>query len=372
MPEGTIPSEKLSSMARTVLGTTLGLKRGQTVLIEAWTNSLPYAEAFQLEARRMGIKPLILYDSEAGYWEAVEDGVSKGMGDLSKSEWEALKAADGYVYFWGPSDQDRLRVLPPRVQKQLTAYNGRWYELTAKAGVRAVRMELALAEPRAAEAMGVDLLAWRTELSDGGAADPKKMQQIGQRIAGRLKSGGTLRITHENGTDLTLKIPKGRKVVVDDGIIDASDIKAKNNVGNVPAGSVVVSVDEGAGDGYVKATRPARYLRGRKQAQGVSWEFKAGRLVSRSSTAGGTDYEEYFAKGAKGKDRPALFEIGLNPALKDAPNFEDQRLGTVSVYVGGNQFYGGKSKSDFLAYLMLEGANVELDGKLLLRGGIPQ
>jgi hypothetical protein len=54
--DGMEPSSKtpggIDRLARTVIGKTLGLKRGETVLIEAWSNSLPYAEAFQREAGR--------------------------------------------------------------------------------------------------------------------------------------------------------------------------------------------------------------------------------------------------------------------------------------------------------------------------------
>lgn len=371
MTDRTIPPAKLSQMARTVLGTTLGLKRGQTVLIEAWTNSLPYAEVFQAEARKLGLKPLVLYDSEEAYWKGVDAGQAKSMGEPPRAEWDALRAADGYVYFWGPSDRGRFDALPEKVQDQLTAYNGRWYQLTAKAGLPAVRMTLALATPGEATALGTDLGAWQAELLAGGVAAPKKMQALGRRLAAKLRPGGTLRITHPNGTDLTLRIPKGRTVTVDDGIIDQADLKQKNNVGNVPAGLVVATVDEGFGEGTIVASRAARYARGRKTLRGLRWTFARGRLVSRAAAGNRTEYERLFAKGPAGKDRPALFTIGLNPALSEAPSYEDQALGIVSVYVGGNASYGGKSKVRFMAYLMLQGADVTLDGRPLVSGGVP-
>ena len=371
MTDPAVPPTEMSQMARTVLGTTLGLKRGQTVLIEAWTDSLPYAEAFQAEARKLGLKPLVLYDSEEAYWQAVEAGQAKSIGEPSRAEWDALKAADGYVYFWGPSDRARFDALPDKLRDQLTAYNGRWYELTAKAGIPAVRMTLALATPHEASSLGADLGAWRAELVAGGAADPKRMKALGQRLSAKLGKGGTLHVSHPNGTDLTLRIPKGRRVTLDDGIIDATDLRQKNNVGNVPAGLVVTTVDEGFGDGTIVASRAARFARGRKTVDGLRWTFEHGRLVRRAASGDSPEYEAFFTKGASGKDRPSLFTIGLNPALSEAPSFEDQALGIVSVYVGGNAFYGGKSKSRFQAYLMLQGADVELNGTPLLKGGVP-
>ncbi|HEV2317846.1 MAG TPA: aminopeptidase [Thermoplasmata archaeon] len=361
--------EGVEQLARTVIGKTLGLKRGETVLIEAWSNSLPYAEAFQREARRVGAKPIVLFESEPVYWETVEAGRGKDLGVPPRSEWAALEAADAYVYFWGPSDRTRVRALPPKAQQQLTAYNGRWYDVAAKKGIRGARIELALAEPGNASAYGVDLDAWRAELIAASTADPKQMQRAGARLRPSLEGGKRLRITHPNGTDLTLGLKKGRKLIVDDGQVDAADVRAKRNMVNVPGGSAVVAVDESVADGVIIGNQVSRFDQMRKRLGEPRWEFKDGRLVSLSASEGGQEFSESYRKAPKGKERPGMFEIGLNPDIRIAPTFEDQEAGAVTLYLGGNKAYGGSSSVPYFAYLVLRGATVQVDGKTLVQDG---
>jgi hypothetical protein len=102
--------------------------------------------------------------------------------------------------------------------------------------------------------------------------------------------------------------------------------------------------------------------------RGATWEFAAGKLTKLSESPGG-GFARFYADGGKGKERPGILEIGLNPAIKDAPNCEDQRLGLTTVYLGSNENYGGASKSPFQAGLMLEGATIEVDGKPILKDG---
>jgi aminopeptidase len=366
MMDGVTPGA-LETLAENVVKKTLGLKRGETVLIEAWSNSLPYAEAIQLAARRAGAKPLILYESEPAYWEAVDGGMAKVIGDPPKAEWDALAASDAYVYFWGPSDRGRFRALPPKTRGDLTQFNGQWYAITGKKKVRACRMELGLAEPSNAESFGVDVGAWRAELLAASAADPAAMAAAARTVVGPLTKGRSLRIRHPNGTDLTLGL-KHRPATVDDQRVDAQDLKAGNNVVNLPGGMLFVALDESVADGKLVATRPSRFDRGLQMLRGGTWEFAAGKIAKLRESPGGT-FAGFYAAGAKGKERPGILEIGLNPAIKDAPNCEDQRLGLTTVYIGGNENYGGASKCPFQAGLMLEGATIEVDGRPIVKDG---
>jgi leucyl aminopeptidase (aminopeptidase T) len=361
------PTE-MRDLARSVLKKNLQIKKGESLLIEAWSNSLPYAEAVQLEARKMGARPVIIYDSNDGYWDAVDAGAGKVLGDPGRSEWSALQNADAYLYFWGPTDRGRMASLPPKKLQELTAYNPKWYETAAKKGIRAFRMEIALAEPVNAERHGIDLASWRKELWEASLVDPKEMAKDGAKLSKALAKGKRAHITHENGTDLTLGL-KGRKPLIQDGRIDPLDIKRKQNVDSLPAGAVVVAVDEGVGDGVIVSNRKFRVAGGGYIAEGGRWEFSKGRLTNYSYESGGEKFAENYDKGPKGKERPGLLEVGLNPMMRDAPTFEDQESGTITVYLGGNANYGGSSKVPFVTYNILRGASLEVDGRPVVSSG---
>ncbi|MGI0053052.1 MAG: hypothetical protein ACRECR_02175, partial [Thermoplasmata archaeon] len=116
MVDSGIATSELEGLARNVLKDALRVRSGESVLIEAWTESLGYAEAFQLEARRLGARPLILYESDSAYWKSLEAVGARPLGAPGRAEWAALNAANAYVFFWGPADRARFRSLPPGVQ----------------------------------------------------------------------------------------------------------------------------------------------------------------------------------------------------------------------------------------------------------------
>ncbi|MCI4346353.1 MAG: aminopeptidase [Thermoplasmata archaeon] len=360
---------EMRGLAKSVLTKNLQIKKGESLVIEAWSNSLPYAEAVQLEARKMGAKPLIIYDSEPGYWDAVEAGAGKVIGEPGRAEWSALQNADAYLYFWGPTDRGRIAALPPKKAQELAAYNPKWYETAAKKKVRAFRMEIALAEPVNAERYGIDLATWRKELWDASFVDPKEMARTGAKVGKAFEKGKRVKITHPNGTNLALGLKKGRKAIVQDGRIDAMDLTRKNNVDSLPAGSVVIAVDENVADGTIVSDRKFRVAGRGYTAEGGRWEFAKGKLVSYSYESGGDKFAETYDKGPKGKERPGLLEVGLNPLMREAPTFEDQESGTITLYVGGNANFGGASKVPFVTYNILSGASLEVDGRPVVTNG---
>src|SRR4029077_2282082 len=94
-----------AAVARRLLGDGIGLKRDQSVIIETWNHTLPYATACVVEARRIGARPLLLLEDEAAYWRSVD--VAPAIARWAKvgaPEWAALAKTDGYVFFPGPSD----------------------------------------------------------------------------------------------------------------------------------------------------------------------------------------------------------------------------------------------------------------------------
>ncbi|MCI4342293.1 MAG: aminopeptidase [Thermoplasmata archaeon] len=368
MTPNTSDPAQIRELAHQILTKNVKLKKGESIVIEAWSNSLPYAEAMQLEARKLGAKPLVLYESEPGYWDAVASAPTQSIGEPGKAEWSALENADAYMYFWGPVNRDQVRALPDKKREALAAFNPKWYKTAAKHGVRGFRMEIALAEPMNAKYHGVDLDAWRRELLTASFVDPQEMHRIGTKVSKALEKGKRVRITHPNGTDLTLGL-KHRKPVVADGEIDDTDKKRGQNVDSLPAGSVVVAVDEAVAEGRLVSNRPFRVLGQGYTAEGGEWEFKNGKLTSYRFEKGGDRFAKAYEAAPKGKEKPGLFEVGLNRLMKDAPTFEDQERGAVTLYLGGNTNWGGSNKVPFVTYLIVREPTVEVDGKVVASGG---
>lgn len=355
------------ALARVLLGSSLGVKRGENVIIETWTHTLPYATACVTEARRRGANPLLYYEDEATYWRTWEVAAKRDMGRLGSHEWAALAKAQAYIFFPGPADEPRWRAVR-RDFHQAVAYNQEWYR-RAKAGrIRGVRSMLGYASDENAARYRVDPAAWREQLVRASVqADGATIKRDVARLSAKLQKGKELRLMASNGTDLKLQL-RGRRPIADDGIVDATDLKAGANIAVVPPGYVAVAIDEKSATGLVVANRPSFPRTGR--IDGGQWEFDHGQMVSCSFTDGGETFERASQEATPGWNRGAFFSLGVNPALDPGvPRVEDQEAGAAAIGIGGNSDYGGNNSNSFLAWLIVGEATVALDGKPLVDRG---
>jgi leucyl aminopeptidase (aminopeptidase T) len=358
-------AERGALMARNVLRGTLRLRKGESVTIESWTDCLPWAAAFALEARKIGAHPLILYEDEPGYWEAVRSN-PRSVGAAGAPEWAALAKSDAYVFFFGPADVPRFRALSDKVRSSATAYNPQWYERAAKAKIRGARLNLGQVSEPSARAAQVPLDVWREELIEGALQDPVRLQKEAERLARRLKAGRNVVITHPNGTQLQLRL-RGREPVPGGGVVTPELIRRGWNILTVPAGYVSVAVDEKFAEGTLASTTPTPVIEA--PATGANWTFKGGKLVNFSYDSGGDAIKKEYRKAPAGKDRPGVLTIGLNPALDVSPTLQDQARGTITLGVGANGFFGGSTKIPFAMWSCLRGGTLTLDGSTLVRDG---
>ncbi len=356
-------------LARSVLRNSLGLKKGEMVTIEAWSHALPWVDAFLVEAREMGVNPMVIYDSDAAFWKNVEEGRAKNLGVLGAQELTALKETDAYVYFWGPSDRTRWHKLPSATVRALTAYEEEWFKVAKEARLRWCRVELSRATEELAKEYGINYSEWVRELFEASTVNPEPMIRNGRKIAEKFENGSEVAITQRNGTKLELRL-KGRKPFVDDGVVDEADVQAGFGESNVPSGVVTVAVDESFAEGNFKANRPTRHGPSRGRSDEGEWTFENGRLSKYSYGHGERDFSRLYLKADHGvRDRPAILSIGLNPKIRDSPLFEDQELGVVAVYLGSNEWLGGSNEGDFHSWLLLRGADLKVDGEELLKAG---
>ncbi len=349
-----------AKLARSVLENNLRVRAGERVIIEAWTHTLPWAVAFAREARRLGAQPLIPYEDEAAYWDAVEDGEDAVLGKAAAHEWAALGKTDVYIHMWGPGDRVRLSRLPEARVNRLLGFNPGWYAAAEKAGVRGARMELGRVYSTTARAYGADPSKWTDQLVRGTMVTPEALARTGAPIAKALGRGKRLRIRDDKGTDLTLGLSRRRARVLAGRPISAPF----GMLVTLPSGLVRVALDESVAEGTIVANRFSYYDDG--QATGGSLQFRNGKLTHAEFDSGGERFTAGYRKGGKGRDRPGMLGIGLNPGLHNTPQIEDIELGAVMVSVGGNRGLGGKNPSPFFGWVINAGATVEVDGRPLI------
>jgi leucyl aminopeptidase (aminopeptidase T) len=362
-------TESADKLARNVLKNTLRLKKGENVVIETWSETLPWAKPFVAEARRLGANPLLLYEDEDTFWESLRSGNSRQTGKVGSHEWAALSKSSAYVFFFGPSQWTRREDLSPRKQVGVAAYNPEWYRRAAKAKVRGVRMYLGRTSQLSADRWKLDLDAWREELVRASLVPPADLHRAGTRIADRLKKGKEVKVTHPNGTDLSFGLGKF-PILLDDALVDDADIKSGNTMATIPGGVVGLSIDHTSAVGTIVGNHTTYPDSG--PVSGTRWTFVDGHLTEQSYESGGEKIQAAYSKAPpKGKDRLGFFSVGLNPEISNLPQMEDQELGSLLFHLGGNNFRGGKNASPFGAWTVVTGADVTIDGKPLVREGRP-
>jgi len=360
-------SDPTDLLAHRVLAENLKLRKGESILIESWTQSLPYARAFVREARRLGAIPTVLYEDDEAFWDAVAAGRFGSWKSLSDAERGALEHADAYVYFWGPGDRARVERLPEAAREKMTAYNDEWYRVAGRAGLRGVRMNLGLASDERAKQFGYDGPGYRARMVRAGAVRSADLLRKGRHVARALESGKELRIRHSNGTDVTLRLGRVH-ARVDTGIVDAAARKRPfGMMANNPTGQVLAAIDGGHAEGTVVSNR-AVFL-GDDLYDRVRWTFADGHLTGYSIGVGRSAFEKAYAKAPKGKDELGVVSIGLNPEGKALFPTEDCEEGAALLGVGNNAFLGGKLRVPFQGYAMVGDATIEVDGEPIARSG---
>jgi len=355
-------------LAKSVLRNAVALKKGENLTIEVWTPALQWIDSFLIEARKMGVAPMVIYESEGAFWTNVKEGRAKSLGEVGSQEIAALKESDAYVYFWGPADRLQWHSLPDSTVRSLTAYDEDWFKIAEETGLRWCRVELARATEALAADYGIDYYDWVTELLEASTIDPRPMVRDGRKIAEKFESGHEVEISHRNGTNLRLRL-KGRKCFVDDGIVDEADVKDGFAESNVPAGVVTVAVDESYAEGRFVSNRPTRHGPSKGRSDNGVWTFENGRLVQYDYEKGKRSFDKLYANAGDERDRPGILSIGLNPKIRNSPLFEDQEYGVVTLYVGSNGWLDGENGGDFKSWIALRGSDVKVDGTVVLKSG---
>lgn len=357
------------ALARRLLGPVLHVRRGETVTIDTWNHTLPYASACVIESRQLGANPLLVLEDEAAFWRTVDGGAGgakrRGAG---AHELAALAKTDAYVHFPGPADRGRYRTLPVAARTAHERAAAARQEVLQRAKVRSVRSALGEASEQQAAFWGVSATTWRGQLLKGALEpDLEQIARDGRRARELLRRGKSVRLTAANGTDLTLRL-KGRSPVLDDGVVGPDDVAAHHLMTVNPPGNVIVAVEESSAEGIVVGNRPSYLPWGR--ADGGQWEVHQGHLANAWFTEGHQSFELAYDGAPRGRDVAGLFAVGLNPSLAPGtPQVEDQEAGAVTLAVGGNKGYGGSNSCPFLAWIVVGEATVAVDGRPLVDRG---
>ena len=348
-----------------VLDQCLGVRRGETVTVETWNHTLPWARAFVLEVRRRGGEPTLVVEDEEAFFRSLAQS-----GSVPSAPAAFAEASDAYVYFPGPEQFPRLLGLSAvELEAVIGRHGPAWWRAARRAGLRAARIAVAAATPAAAARFGVDRDAWERELVQGSLVSPDRLARSAGRLVRRLHRAHQVHLHHPNGTDLAVELLRAPPVV-EDGRVDRADRRAGRLWTQIPTGVVAVPLAPGVAEGVWESNRET-YDRFSDPpvTVGARLSFHHGRLAEYSFDQGGAAFARAYARGGRGRESPGALTFGVNPAISHAPEVGEVAAGTVGLLLGGNRSLGGRNPSRFSYLTTLAGASVDLDGEPFFEEG---
>jgi leucyl aminopeptidase (aminopeptidase T) len=309
--------------ARTIVETCAGVKAGESVLIITDTNLVNIAEVLAMAVKERDAEPILaVMIPRKGHSEEPPACLA-----------EAMKKADV--------------VLTP-VSTSIT--HTRAMKEAAAAGSRAIVMT----------AFTEDLL-----IRGGIQADFRKQKPICLEVARRFQEAKTVRLTSPAGTSLSMR-KEGRKGNALYCLVERGEFST------VPTIEANFSPLEGTAEGLIVADASIPYLGIGVLKEPVKCLVKKGLIVE---IEGGYQ-AEILKRDLESRKDPNSYNIaelglGLNPESRMTGVMLDDEgvLGSVHIGIGSNITLGGNIKAAIHYDLLMWGATLELDGRVILDKG---
>ncbi len=309
--------------AKTIVDTCAGVKPGESVLIVTDTNLVGIAEVLAQAVQERDAEPIIaVMIPRKGHGEEPPPAVA-----------EAMKKAN---------------VILTPVSTSIT--HTRATKEAVEAGSRAIVMT----------AFTEDLL-----IRGGIQADFKKQKPICQEVARRFKEAKFVKLTNPVGTSLTMR-KEGRRGNALYCIVEPGEFST------VPTIEANFSPIEGTGEGVIVADASIPYLGIGVLAEPVRCKVEKGFIVDiEGGRQARTLKEDWKTRKDPNCYNIAELGVGLNPAARMTGVMLDDEgvFGSVHIGVGTNITLGGNIKAATHYDLLMWGATIELDGKVILDRG---
>jgi leucyl aminopeptidase (aminopeptidase T) len=357
----------LSGIAKRVVRNSLAVKEDDMVWIDTWHHTIELASEMALECRKLGAVPLITLDTDELYERTLKEVPAKFLRKTPKHQLKALDEVTVSIALAGPENPEMFHSVDTN---RLAAIREAYRPIEKRildSSIRGAFVTLGLITPERASVYGFSIENWRRAVNDAIDVDYDLMSQLGKRIADILAQAKEVRISSESGTDLRFQMA-GRKVHIEDGVVDKGDIASGRPFTNLPTGYVTVAPQETSAEGTVLFDCPQASLG--KMIEDLEWTFAEGKLKSFEAKRNVDAFSSLLDPGTGAKDRIARFSIGINPKAKVIGYFDDQTvLGAASIGIGDNLSLGGDNDSTFdFAGTILE-PTIEVDGRVILDKG---
>jgi aminopeptidase len=359
---------KSGSLASQIVNRCLSVTDKDNVTILVYPHTIRLGEEIAIECFKNGADALLnLYTDEyqRSYFSYLSEEslrepsvFCRALAENSTVEIFAAGAYDPAIYRNIPSEK--------------TAANGEGEDkahnpISKDRKIRMLGINTSLVTRPRAKAYGFNFANWNKMMQAASKVDYSKLALMGNQLKSKLSDAKILKISHPNGTELTLET-SGRKWIVSDGVVDQQDIQDENYAAEIPAGDLSVVPVETSASGKITFNTKLPFM-GKKIGK-VSLEFDGGRLKSFTGDSSSKGIREIYDKSAGDKNLVARLQIGFNPKAEIGYIADSIVSGAVTLSIGGNiGIPEGKNKSAFFYGQALVGGTLEADGRPVVKSG---
>jgi leucyl aminopeptidase (aminopeptidase T) len=347
------------------------VKEGDAVLVMGGVPDWALLEDLAVEVRKTGAFPLVSTSSEQLVHRMYDEVPARFDSQRPTLDLRLAEAVDVVINVGFGEQQDLLASVPP----ERTAARAAAAEPASTAALRKNQRSLSLGNgllPTASLAALYDV-PQETLASTywaGINTDYAQLQAAAKSVGAKLEAGRRVRITHPNGTDLTVDIA-GRRVIGSDGVISADDMKkgGADVLVYLPAGEVFLAPVPGSANGKVVISH-GFYLGAAIEMLELS--FANGRLTGMTAASGLAPLKAAYDAAGAGKDEFAFVDVGINRDVQIAAGslmLPWMAEGMVTVGIGNNSWAGGTNNGGFGYPLFMPGSTLEIDGAPLVKDG---
>jgi aminopeptidase len=298
------------ALAKKILHESLHVQKGETVTVETWKTGLELAKRVILEARKIGATTLLLLEDEDVFVESAKSVPKEHLGMMGRHEFSLLSQTDAYVFIPGPPIAAYTKLITQEERSATTAYNQSWYEAAEKARLRGARLSFGYVGSDIAKLYGKTQKEIISHQLKASLADYGKIREQCSRIAANLAEGEEACIISKAGMlNFTLK----GDFVIEDGIVDDTDIEEGKNMVYLPPGRVRRHIDPKSVNGKVEVSSVEIYS---GIVEGVRLEFKEGVLQSYGAKRNAKLLDALMRKVPIDKRQISFMEVGVNPLMR--------------------------------------------------------
>lgn len=354
----------LEAVAHSLVNRSAAVEEGEKVLITGSPRDLELLENLAVHVRSVGAHPLIrLWTERVGrrMWDEVPEEFD---GQRWEWDWTLAESADVEFAIWGQEDPDLLaHIAEDRFAARAEANEG----LEAiQRGIRLVEVGNGL-YPTAARAaqLGVERSELERLFWEGITADPAVLRATGDRLRTILESASTVRVTHPNGTDLSVGIA-GAQISVSDGTTDPGE-GAQLPWTWLPAGEVYLTVEPGSAEGRLVVD--IVHFRG-ETVEGLDLTFSGGRVQSMEAASGFDALQAYYENGPVGRDLLSVIDFGINPGITSQRLVTYMTSGMFTVFLGADSWAGGDLAIPWNLDFHQPGTTIRVDDRVIVEDGV--